>query len=80
MTSASIAQALFVSDLQPSERPTAAQVALAVAASLGRHGGRAGCAAACAAAYGEHPETASDRMRWALGLTRSSSGRARLAA
>jgi hypothetical protein len=80
MSTASIAQALFVSDLQPSERPSAAQVARAVADSLCRHGGRDGCAAACAAAYGEHPDSAAGRMRWALGLTRSGSADPRRAA
>jgi uncharacterized membrane protein len=62
------AEALFVSDLQPSERPTAGQVAAAVLAGLRSHGGATGCAAAVAAEYGEHPESAVARMRWALSL------------
>jgi len=63
------AEALFASDLQPSDRPTDAQVARAIHTSLSARGGAAGCAAAVAAEYGEHPETAAPRMRWALGLT-----------
>ena len=65
------AEALFVSDLQPSQRPTPRQVATAVLASLRARGGATGCAAAVAAEYGEHPETAVARMRWALALVDS---------
>ena len=61
------AEALFVSDLQPSLRPTADQVAAAIGSSLCRYGA-AGCAAVAAAEYGEHPDTAPARMRWALSL------------
>jgi hypothetical protein len=66
MTLASTAEAVFASNLQPSDRPTAEEVRDAIRASLRQHGGRCGCAAACAAEYGEHPETATERMRWAL--------------
>jgi hypothetical protein len=66
MTLASRAEALFASSLQPSERPTASQIAAAIRTSLREHGGSCGCAEACAAEYGDHPETARDRMRWAL--------------
>jgi uncharacterized membrane protein len=62
------AEAVFVSDLQPSDRPTSTEVAAAVQASLRACGGATGCAAAVAAEYGEHPETAASRMRWALML------------
>lgn len=65
------AEALFASDLQPSQRPTPSQVAMAVLASLRARGGATGCAAAVAAEYGEHPETAVARMRWALALVDS---------
>lgn len=68
MTENMRAEALFVSDLQPSDQPTAAQVARAIDESLAVRGGAAGCAAVMAAEYGEHPETAALRMRWALGL------------
>lgn len=66
MTRTIRAEALFASDLQPSDRPTAAAVAAAVQTSLRSRGGATGCAAAVAAEYGDHPETAAARMRWAL--------------
>ena len=59
------AEALFASLLQPSEVPSGVQIADAIAASLRNHGA-AGCAAAVAAEYGEHPDVAVARMRWAL--------------
>lgn len=68
MTDHTRAEALFASDLQPSDRPTDAQVARAIDTSLLVRGGAAGCAAAVASEYGEHPETAAPRMRWALAL------------
>jgi hypothetical protein len=61
------AEALFLSDLQPSQHPTPDQVAAAVEAELHR-GTRTGRAAAVAAEYGEHPDVAPARMRWALGV------------
>jgi uncharacterized membrane protein len=74
------AEALFASDLQPSDRPTEAQVARAIHASLVARGGAVGCAAALAAEYGEHPETAAVRMRWALTLASRAAGIHALAA
>lgn len=68
MTTTSAAKALFASSLQPSDRPTVEQAKAAVLASLRRNGGASGCAAFCAAEYGEHPDTAAARMRWALSL------------
>jgi hypothetical protein len=68
MTTTSTAQALFASHLQPSDRPTTAQVEAAVIDSLHRHGGTTGCAAVCATAYGDHPDAAPTRMRWARTL------------
>jgi hypothetical protein len=58
------ADALFASALQRSDEPTVAQVHQAIAAALAAFGIR-GCAARVAQAYGEHPETAAPRMRWA---------------
>jgi hypothetical protein len=63
MTLASKAEALFVSSLQPSDHPSVAQIAAAIRASLRQRGGVCGCAGACADAFGEHPDTARDRMR-----------------
>jgi len=62
------AQALFVSYLQPSQQPGPDQVAVAIEDSL-RRWGPFGCAAAAAAEYGEHPDTAAVRMRWALAVS-----------
>jgi hypothetical protein len=58
------ADALFASALQLSDGPGAAQVRQAIAAATRIFGAR-GCAARVAQAYGEHPETAVVRMRWA---------------
>jgi hypothetical protein len=58
------ADALFASALQCSDEPSAAQIRQAittVASALGC----TGCAAQVAQEYGEHPETAAARMRWA---------------
>ena len=65
------ADALFASTLQRSDEPTAAQVHRAVAAALAAFGIR-GCAAQVAQEYGEHPETAMHRMRWARATVASS--------
>ena len=71
MTLVNRAEALFSSALQPSDMPTAIQVRAAIDASvLARHGVD-GCAAVLAAEYGEHPEAAAERMRWALTLAGS---------
>ena len=61
------ADALFASALQRSEEPNAVQVQQAIAAAIRAFGAR-GCAARVAQAYGEHPEIAVPRMRWARAL------------
>jgi len=58
------ADALFASTLQRSDEPSAMQVKQAIAAAT-RAFGDLGCAARVAQEYGEHPETAATRMRWA---------------
>ena len=58
------ADALFASVLQLSDGPSLAQVRQAIAAAI-RMFGAGGCVARVAQAYGEHPETAVVRMRWA---------------
>ena len=58
------ADALFVSELQGSDKPDAGQVHRAIAAAVRAHGGR-GCAQRVAQEFGDHPETAVERMRWA---------------
>jgi hypothetical protein len=68
------ADALFASALQRSDQPTVAQVHGAIAAALAAFG-ISGCAARVAQAYGDHPETAVQRMRWArAAVTRASDG------
>ncbi|HEU4421953.1 MAG TPA: hypothetical protein VFR67_05360 [Pilimelia sp.] len=57
-------EALFVSALQPSDRPAAAQVRVAITQTIRQFGTR-GCAARMAQEYGDAPETAIPRMRWA---------------
>jgi hypothetical protein len=57
------AEALFVSCLQPSERPDRQTVEETVTAMLLRHGSD-GCAAGVAEEFGDHPECAVRRMRW----------------
>jgi hypothetical protein len=59
------ADAVFASALQASQIPDAGQVRQAVAAAVRQFGGR-GCAAHVAQEFGEHPELAAARMRWAL--------------
>lgn len=59
------ADALFTSTLDPSAHPSRAQAMEAVRTALARHGTRS-CAVQVAAEFGEHPEAAAERMRWAL--------------
>ncbi len=71
--SAARADALFASALQRSDEPSAVQVQQAIAATVRAFGTR-GCAARVAQAYGEHPETAVPRMRWARAVVAHVSG------
>jgi hypothetical protein len=66
-TSAVWADALFVSMLQRSDGPSAGQVRQAVAAAVRAYGSR-GCAERVAQEFGDHPEIAVARMRWARGM------------
>jgi hypothetical protein len=67
------ADALFVSALQRSEEPSTGQVRQAVAAVVRTFGGR-GCAERVAQEFGDHPETAAARMRWARRATAEAFG------
>jgi hypothetical protein len=62
---AALADALFTSDLSARCEHTPIEVATAIRHAIGSHVGIGGCAAEVAAEYGEHPETAARRMRWA---------------
>ena len=61
------ADALFVSALQRSDDPSTGQVRNAIAAAVHEFGGQ-GCAEQVAQEFGDHPETAVVRMRWARAL------------
>ena len=58
------ADALFASALQRSDEVNVSQIYQAIAVSLDVYGG-AGCAGRVAQEFGDHPETATARMRWA---------------
>jgi hypothetical protein len=58
------ADALFASVLQCSDNPGAGQVSKAIAAAVRAYGGL-GCVQRVAQEFGDHPEAAVNRMRWA---------------
>jgi hypothetical protein len=65
------AEALFASRLQPVDDPSAEQVHDVVTTTLRTLGIR-GCAAHMAGEFGDHPDSAAARMRWAKATIRSS--------
>jgi hypothetical protein len=65
---ASDADALFVSVLQRSDDPSAGQIRQAIAAAIGAFD-YSSCAGRVAQEFGDHPETAVARMRWARTVT-----------
>ncbi len=67
------ADALFVSLLQRSDQPSTGQVRQAVAAAVREFGGQ-GCICLVAQEFGEHPELAAARMRWARQLAAGAFG------
>jgi len=60
-------EALFASALQRSDAVTSEAVADAINRTMGQLG-PGGCASLMAEEFGEHPEAARDRMRWARQL------------
>jgi len=68
--SAFAADALFVSALQCSEAPSRGQIRQAVEVAV-RAFGASGCAGRVAQEFGDHPETAAARMRWARAAARA---------
>jgi DUF1680 family protein len=64
-TPAGWAAALFTSDLSALCAHTPIEVAAAIGHAIDAYHGIGGCVAEMAAAYGDHPETATRRMRWA---------------
>jgi hypothetical protein len=63
------ADAIFVSRLQRVDEPSADQVRQAVTAAICAFG-YSGCAGRVAQEFGDHPETAVIRMRWARAMAR----------
>jgi hypothetical protein len=63
-------EALFVSDLQRSQHPSAELIRDAVSSVVDRFG-ETGCAARVAQEFGEHPYCALGRMQWARRAVRS---------
>ena len=63
-----VCEALFASPLQPSDALTAETVADAIGSTV-RRLGAPGCASRMAQEFGDHPEAATDRMRWIRQLT-----------
>lgn len=59
------AEALFLSNVQPSAAASPAVIRVAVVLTERRLGVR-GCVCAFAREYGEHPDTAAVRMAWAV--------------
>jgi hypothetical protein len=57
-------EALFASALQPSDTPAADMVAEAITRAVQQFG-IDGCAGRMAQEFGEHPDAAAERMRWA---------------
>ena len=63
-----VCEALFASPLQPSDALTAETVADAIGSTI-RRLGTPGCASHVAQEFGDHPQAATDRMRWIRQLT-----------
>lgn len=63
MTETRIAEALFVSDLQPSQNPSPGLIRAAIDRMV-RAYGPDGCAARMASEFGDHPDVAVRRMLW----------------
>ena len=72
-SSAVWADALFASALQRCDRPSAGQVQQAIAVAVSVFGPR-GCAERVAQEFGDHPEVAVTRMRWARALAAEAIG------
>jgi hypothetical protein len=59
------AEALFAGTLSAAEPHDWAELKAAIAAAVRDYHGVAGCAAYVAQAYGDNPEWAAERMKWA---------------
>lgn len=65
------AETLFASPVPTGTTLTRTELDAAIAAAIEQFGGVRQCAAEMAAAYGDRPETAAARMRWALRAVRT---------
>lgn len=65
------AEAIFSSDLPTGVQLNRAEIATAIEQAVRAHGGSRGCALILAGSYGDQPEIAVPRMRWALQQVRS---------
>ncbi len=70
------AEALFTSDLSAGCCHSEAEIAAAIIRAIRSHSAAGGCAGQVAAAYGEHPQNAAPRMRWARTAAERSSSSA----
>jgi hypothetical protein len=61
-------EALFDSELRPSDAPTAEVVAKAIDRAVQLYG-IGGCVGRMAQEFGDHPDAAAERMRWARWIT-----------
>jgi len=59
------AEALFASTANTGQRLGRDEMATVIRGAVRRYGGIRGCAEEMAFAYGDHPEAAAERMRWA---------------
>ena len=71
LLTAARAEALFTSHLSATAPPSRREVTAAIRHAVLAYGGTRGCAIEVAGAYGDHPETAAPRMRWALSVVHS---------
>lgn len=67
-------EALFASELQPSDAPTAEIMAKAIDRTVQKYG-IGGCVARMAQEFGDHPDAAAERMRWTRWLTAQAASR-----
>jgi hypothetical protein len=65
LLTAARAEALFTSHLSAGSSPSLPAVHAAIKHAVRTFGGTRGCAGEVAAAYGDYPDTAAPRMRWA---------------
>ena len=68
LLTAARAEALFTSQLATGSQPAFDVVETAIRVAVRAHGGVRGCAVDVAGEYGDHPDLAVPRMRWARGV------------